>query len=59
MTILGLSTANLTIIADNDPNAANTITETPIVPAESSVNAEDAKFAFTLPAWSVAVLAAN
>lgn len=57
--ISGASSGKLTVVADNDPNAANTDTETPIAPVESDSSADDGKFSITLPAWSIAVLVAS
>ncbi|KAJ5106074.1 hypothetical protein NUU61_003421 [Penicillium alfredii] len=57
--ISGKNQGKLTVVADDDAKAANTDTETPIAPTDSTVSAKDGKFTFTLPAWSVAVLAAS
>ncbi|KAK2764246.1 hypothetical protein FQN54_008938 [Arachnomyces sp. PD_36] len=55
----GLTTGTVTIIASDDPAAANTDTETPVVPSTEDMTASGGVFTFTLPAWSVAVLAAE
>ncbi|KAJ5593923.1 Arabinosidase A [Penicillium hispanicum] len=57
--ISGMTTAKLTVVGDNDPNASNTDTETPITPVDSTLSTSNGTFTFTLPAWSVAVLAAS
>ncbi|KAJ5111611.1 hypothetical protein N7532_002146 [Penicillium argentinense] len=49
----------LTMIANDDPNAANTDSENPVSPVESDVTATQGNFTIKLPAWSVAVLVAN
>lgn len=59
VTIDGKTSAKLTVLADDDPNASNTPEETPVVPVDSSVTAQDGVFSFSLPAWSVAVLAVS
>ncbi|KAJ5707457.1 hypothetical protein N7488_007258 [Penicillium malachiteum] len=59
VSISGLSTAKLTVVGDDDPNAANTPEESPVVPVESTLSSSNGTFTFTLPAWSVAVLAAS
>lgn len=59
VSIPGMKTGKLTVLADNDPNAENTDSQSPVAPVDSNVNASDGSFTFTLPAWSVAVLAAN
>ncbi|KAJ5733607.1 Arabinosidase A [Penicillium malachiteum] len=59
VSISGLSTAKLTVVGDDDPNAANTPDESPVVPVESTLSSSNGTFTFTLPAWSVAVLAAS
>ncbi|ODM17091.1 putative alpha-N-arabinofuranosidase A [Aspergillus cristatus] len=59
VSIPGLSSGKLTVLADNDPEASNTDTQTLVTPSEKDVTGENGSFSFTLPAWSVAVLAAN
>ena len=59
VSIAGKAKGKLTVVADNDPNAANTPSETPIVPTDKNITGSNGSFNFTLPAWSVAVLAAN
>ncbi|KAK1146811.1 hypothetical protein N8T08_002572 [Aspergillus melleus] len=59
VSIDGLSTGKLTVVADDDPEAYNSDAQTLVTPSERDVQAESGKFSFTLPAWSVAVLAAN
>lgn len=59
ISIPGLSSGKLTVLADNDPEASNTDTQTLVTPSEKDVTGQDGSFSFTLPAWSVAVLAAN
>lgn len=59
VSIPGLSSGKLTLLADNDPEASNTDTQTLVTPSETDVTGENGSFSFTLPAWSVAVLAAN
>ncbi|KAJ5621443.1 Arabinosidase A [Penicillium herquei] len=59
VSISGLSTAKLTVVGDDDPDAANTPDESPVVPVESTLSSSNGTFTFTLPAWSVAVLAAS
>ncbi|KAJ5538778.1 Arabinosidase A [Penicillium frequentans] len=59
VTINGTTTAKLTVVGDDDANAANTVDETPVAPVESTLTASDGTFTFILPAWSVAVLAAS
>ncbi|KAJ5909428.1 Arabinosidase A [Penicillium tannophilum] len=59
VTIDGTTTAKLTVVGDDDANAANTVEETPVAPVESTLTASDGTFTFTMPAWSVAVLAAS
>ncbi|KAJ5730448.1 uncharacterized protein N7483_004956 [Penicillium malachiteum] len=57
--INGLTTAKLTLVGDDDPHAANTPDESPVVPVQSTLSSSNGTFTFTLPAWSVAVLAAS
>lgn len=59
VSIDGLSSGKLTVVADNDPEAYNSDAQTEVTPSQKDVQAENGKFSFTLPAWSVAVLAAN
>ncbi|KAJ5651778.1 Arabinosidase A [Penicillium longicatenatum] len=59
VTIDGMTTAKLTVVGDDDANASNTVDETPVAPVESTLTASDGTFTFTMPAWSVAVLAAS
>jgi alpha-N-arabinofuranosidase len=59
VTIDGMTTAKLTVVGDDDANASNTVDETPVAPVESTLTASDGTFTFTVPAWSVAVLAAS
>ena len=57
--IAGSTKAKLTVVANNDANAANTDTETLVTPVDSELNGKDGEFSLTLPAWSAAVLVAN
>ncbi|RAL04416.1 Arabinosidase A [Aspergillus ibericus CBS 121593] len=57
--ISGTTTGKLTILADSDPEAYNSDTQTLVTPSESTVQASNGTFTFSLPAWAVAVLAAN
>ncbi|KAE8416094.1 Arabinosidase A [Aspergillus pseudocaelatus] len=59
VSISGKTGGKLTVLADSDPKAFNSDTQTLVTPSESDVKATDGKFTFTLPAWSVGVLAAN
>ena len=59
VSVPGLSSGKLTVVADNDPQAFNSDSQTLVTPAEKDVAAEDGSFVFTLPAWSVGVLAAS
>lgn len=59
VTIDGLTSAKLTVVGDDDPNAANNPDGTPVVPVDSTLSSSNGTFKFTLPAWSVAVLAAK
>lgn len=59
ISIPGTSSGKLTVLADNDPDASNTDSQTLVTPSEKDVTAQDGSFSLTLPAWSVAVLAAN
>ncbi|KAJ6014800.1 Arabinosidase A [Penicillium herquei] len=59
VSIDGLTTAKLTVVGDDDPDAANTPDESLVVPLESTLSSSNGTFTFTLPAWSVAVLAAS
>jgi len=59
VTIDGMTTAKLTVVGDDDANAANTVDETPVAPVKSTLTASNGTFTFTMPAWSVAVLAAS
>lgn len=59
VSIPGISSGTLTIVADNDPNAFNSNTQTLVTPSQSDLTANNGAFTLTLPAWSVAVLAAN
>ncbi|KAJ5998410.1 Arabinosidase A [Penicillium sp. IBT 35674x] len=59
VTIDGTTTAKLTVVGDDDANAANTVDETPVAPVESTLTASEGTFTFTMPAWSVVVLAAS
>ncbi|OJZ92932.1 glycoside hydrolase family 51 protein [Aspergillus luchuensis CBS 106.47] len=59
VSIPGTSTGKLTVLADNDPDAYNSDTQTLVTPSESTVQASNGTFTFSLPAWAVAVLAAN
>ncbi|CAG7918492.1 unnamed protein product [Penicillium olsonii] len=57
--IAGSTKAKLTVVANNDANAANTDTETLVTPVDSELSGKDGEFSLTLPAWSAAVLVAN
>ncbi|KAL4917688.1 glycoside hydrolase superfamily [Aspergillus aurantiobrunneus] len=57
LSIPDVTGGHLTVVAHDDGLAANTDSETPIVPVESEVSAADGVVALTLPAWSVAVFA--
>ncbi|GMF77586.1 unnamed protein product [Aspergillus oryzae] len=59
VTISGKTGGKLTVLADSDPKAFNSDTQTLVTPSESDVKATNGKFTFTLPAWSVGVLAAH
>ncbi|CAG8423631.1 unnamed protein product [Penicillium salamii] len=59
LSIAGSTKAKLTVVGNNDANAANTDTETPITPVQSELSGKDGEFSFTLPAWSVGVLVAT
>lgn len=59
VSISGMSSGKLTLVADNDPDAFNSESQTLVTPAEKDVTGKDGSFTFTLPAWSVCVLAAN
>lgn len=59
VSISGVKGGKLTVVASDDPNAANTDEETNVTPVESSVGATDGKLGISLPAWSVAVLVAS
>ncbi|KAE8145187.1 Arabinosidase A [Aspergillus avenaceus] len=59
VSISGMTGGKLTVLADDDPDATNTDTQTLVTPSESDVQASNGKFTLTLPAWSVAVLAAQ
>ncbi|EAU36156.1 alpha-N-arabinofuranosidase A precursor [Aspergillus terreus NIH2624] len=59
VSIPGMSSGKLTVLADSDPEAYNSDTQTLVTPSESNVQASNGQFSFTLPAWSVAVLTAN
>ena len=59
VSISGKTGGKLTVLADSDPKAFNSDTQTLVTPSETDVKATDGKFTFTLPAWSVGVLAAN
>lgn len=59
VSIPGLKTGKLTVVADNDPQAFNSDSQTLVTPVEKDVDAQDKSFQFTLPAWSVGVLAAS
>lgn len=54
-----MTSGKLTVVADNDPDAFNSESRTHVTPAEKDVTGKDGSFTFTLPAWSVGVLAAN
>lgn len=56
VSIPGLTRGILTVLADSDPDASNTVNQTLVVPSVSNVAGDDGSFSFTLPAWSVAVL---
>lgn len=53
--IPGLTGGKLTVLADSDPDASNTVQQTLVVPSVSDVTG-NGSFGFSLPAWSVAVL---
>ena len=59
VSIPGTSNGKLTVVADNDPDASNSESETLVTPSEKDIAGENGSFSFDLPAWSVAVLAAN
>jgi alpha-N-arabinofuranosidase len=59
ISISGMTSGKLTVLADNDPNAYNSDSQTLVTPSESDVKATNGKFTFTFPAWSVGVLAAS
>ncbi|KAE8387391.1 Arabinosidase A [Aspergillus alliaceus] len=53
------TTGKLTVLADNDPKAFNSDTQTLVTPSQLDIKATNGKFTLTLPAWSVGVLAAD
>ncbi|KAB2575242.1 Alpha-N-arabinofuranosidase A [Lasiodiplodia theobromae] len=58
--IAGKTTATLSILANDDPSAANSDTASPVsAPVVSTVTATDGVFSFSAPAWAVIVLAAE
>ncbi|OGM40793.1 alpha-N-arabinofuranosidase A [Aspergillus bombycis] len=59
VSISGKTGGKLTVLADSDPKAFNSDSQTLVTPSESDVKATNGKFTFMLPAWSVGVLAAN
>lgn len=60
ISIPGMSSGKLTVVADNDPQAYNSDTQTMVTPpSQSDVTANNGGFDFKLPPWSVAILAAN
>lgn len=59
ISIPGMSSGTFTVVADNDPKAFNSDTQTMVTPSQSDVAGKNGEFKLTLPAWSVGVLAAN
>lgn len=59
VSVPGTSSGKLTVLADDDPNASNSDSETLVTPSEKDITGENGSFSFSLPAWSVAVLAVN
>lgn len=59
VTIDGLSSGKLTVVADDDPKAYNSDAQTLVTPSEKDTQADGGRFSFALPAWSVAVLTAR
>ncbi|KAE8349232.1 Arabinosidase A [Aspergillus coremiiformis] len=59
VSIAAKTSGKLTVLADHDPNAYNSDTQTLVTPSEVDVTATNGKFTFTLPAWAVGVLAAT
>ncbi|KAF7596536.1 hypothetical protein BBP40_001410 [Aspergillus hancockii] len=59
VSISGTTSGKLTVLADDDPKAYNSDSQALVTPSESGVKATNGKFTFTLPAWSVGVLAAS
>ncbi|KAL2826111.1 glycoside hydrolase superfamily [Aspergillus cavernicola] len=60
LSIPDVTGGHLTIVASDDAAAANTDSETVVVPTEKDVTAAaDGSVAFTLPAWSVAVFVSS
>ena len=59
VSIPGLSSGKLTVVADDDPDAFNSDSQTLVTPVEKDVAAKDGSFVLTQPAWSVGVLAAS
>lgn len=59
ISIPGMNAGKLTIVGNDNPDAYNSDSQTPITPSQSDVTAENGTFTLKLPAWSVAVLAAN
>ncbi|KAL4891408.1 Arabinosidase A [Aspergillus ambiguus] len=59
VSIPGMTSGKLTVVADNDPEAYNSDSQTLVTPSESAIEPSNGQFSFTLPSWSVAVLAAN
>ncbi|KAJ9299757.1 hypothetical protein DTO271G3_2641 [Paecilomyces variotii] len=58
VTIPDKTTATLTYVANDDPNAYNSDEQHPVSPVTKTLTG-NGTFTFTLPAWAVAVLAAN
>lgn len=58
VSIPGLTSGKLTVLADNNPDASNTVNQTLVVPSAKEV-AGNGSFSFSLPAWSVAILDVN
>lgn len=59
VSVPGTRSGKLTVLADDDPNASNSDSETLVTPSEKDITGENGSFSFSLPAWSVAVLAVN
>lgn len=53
------TTATLSVLSNDDPDAANTDVDSPITAPIVSNISGDSSFSFTLPPWSVAILRAN